>query len=242
MYRAVPYEARSSLKINRLHSSQSERQSLSDKKLNPLPTSTSSPLVADRIPTPSSVPSCTSVCTQTTDTAFALCVRCSSTHTTLMSAAAMIQGVCCSLHLPSLSSDTDWKREAELGVLNHRQWAEAMDTDLKRIEAHSLEQEEELVRLRDQLTQQKSHEEILRSDLSQLSLKHHQLEVAMSDNKKTHTAELAMYREAATAQLGEMERARKSVQEQRDQLAAKLSCVQKQKDELMTSSADIGEI
>lgn len=140
----------------------------------------------------------------------------------------------------SLSADTDWKREAELGVLQHGQWREAMDTDLNRIEVHSLEQEEELVHLREKLTQQISHEGRLKSNLSQLLLEYEQLEMAMSNSKKAHTAELDMCREAATAQLREMERAHRSVQEQRDRLTVKLSQVQVEKQELMIASADIG--
>ena len=244
-YRDVPYEARSSLKINRL---QTERRSYNDihEQSQSLEISASDNCLVtvpqSRLMTPAQPPpSHATVSTQTAETAFALCVRCYSTLFELTTAAGGLQELCNSLQVMSHMAEKNWEREAELGVLEPREWGEVMSKDLKAIKTHSLAQEKELKCLRDLLAQQKSHEEKLQSDLSCLSLQYEQLQQTVTDSKRSHTKELALYREAASGQLGEMEAACQRTEQQRERLAQQLSQVQREKEELIASSADIGE-
>ena len=258
--RCVPYEARSSLSISRLHSSQSIRQPLckdTHDHSQALTASRSSPLISlstDDTPYstlstaahslsahPKTRTTRTTVSTQTAETAFALCVRCSSTHNVLATAAGRLEELCLSLHLPSLLAETDWRYQAELGVLEPGRWEEIMASDLDAIRTQSHTQEKEWEQLKEELAQQKSLEPQLYFKVSQLSLQCELLQQIISESKKSHTGELVSCHEAAAAQLREVEAARKMTQEHCHKLEEQLTCSQREKDDLRVSLAKIGE-
>lgn len=253
--RCVPYEARSSLKINRLQSSQSCRQpSYNNEQSQPLAASTSYPCLSHSTDPHFNIvssaahslttgvktqPKCTTVSTQTAETAFALCVRCSSTQNVLVLAAGRLTELCCSLQLPSVMVETDWKSEAEMGALEPGRWGKMMASDLATIKSHSLGQGKELEALKDQLAQQES---LLQSEISQLSSQCELLQGSITESKLNYARKLAECHESASAQLSEIEAARKMAQEHSDKLEAQLTCTQKEKAELRASLADVGEL
>ena len=180
------------------------------------------------------IPNCTTVSTQTAETAFAMCVRCSSTLKTLTSTAGKLQELCHCVHVPSQLSDTDWAREAETGSLDPGKWAEGVESDLETIRTNFQTKDKELA-------DQKSREEELESKLSQMLLEVNELRERAAERERNHVKELASCREAGSAQLREAERAWRSVQEHRDRLENQLAFVKLERDKLLASSADIGQ-
>ena len=237
----VPYEARSTLKLSRIHSSQSDRQSVStdEPKAIPLTSAVQSPQPATN--RDQTEPKCATVSTQTAETTFAMCVRCSSTLRSLTLAAGRLQDLCVSLHLPSRLSKTDWEREAESGTLDPGKWGEEVETDIEAIERVSRAKEEELASLRESLAEQSSQGKMLNSQLSHLSLQLNSLQERSAESERSHVRQLSSCREAGSAQLREMEAAWIGVQGQRNRLEEQLARVQNERDKLKISSTEIGQ-
>ena len=186
-------------------------------------------------------PKCTTVSTQTAETSFAMCVRCSYTLKTLTSTAGKLQELCQSLHLSSRLSDSNWDMEAEVGTLDPGRWSEAVGSDLDAIRRAYETKEEELVSLTDTLVQQKCREEKLQSKLNHVSLQMSDLQDKAAESERNHAMELASCREAGSVGLREVEGALRSVQEHRDTLEDQLTSVKMERDKLIASSADIGQ-
>ena len=244
----VPYEARNTLRMSRIQSSQSDRHlssnhESSQPQSSPLTPLTSRSVQSQQLTTncDQTVPNCTTVSTQTAETAFAMCVRCSSTLKTLTSTAGQLQELCHCVHVPSQLSDTDWAREAETGSLDPEKWAEGVESDLETIRTNFQTKDKELAGLRDSLADQRSREEELESKLSQMLLEVNELRERAAERERNHVKELASCREAGSAQLREAERAWRSVQEHRDRLENQLAFVKLERDKLLASSADIGQ-
>lgn len=183
----------------------------------------------------------TAVATQTAETAFALCVRCLSSQAVLASAAGTLEDLCSSLQLSSLMAETDWKREAETGILDPKKWGTSMAADLTRLKSYSLAQQRELESSKDEVARQKYLYEHLQSRTTQLSLQCELLQGTVAECKRNHERELALCQESAAAQRSEMKVAQEMMKEHSNRLEDELSSVQKEKAELRTSLADIGE-
>ena len=71
-----------------------------------------------------------STSTQTTDTAFALCVRCSNTQQTLIEVAGSIATLCHEQNEKSSMAEVDWLALAKVDGLELGKWRECLKTDL----------------------------------------------------------------------------------------------------------------
>lgn len=248
IYRAVPYEARNSLRINRIQSSQSDRHLLHNTSqqshlLPQIKHIISTQCLPDQQLTNNdqTLLNYSTVSTQTTETSFALCVRCSSTLSAMTSAANRLNELCSSLQLSSVMADTDWKTEAELGTLEPERWVHEMDVDLDNIRAWSVEQLKELRSLKEMLVEKQSQEDKLKSTTSHLSTQLKRMEENIAENKKIHTQELILCRDDGAARFREMEVAQEKLQVYSEKLEEQLTQAQKEKDRLTVSSADIGK-
>lgn len=179
--------------------------------------------------------------TQTAETAFALCVRCASSQSALASAAGMLKELCRCLQLPSLMAETDWNSEAETGILEPKKWGTSMAADLARIKTYSLACQRELETFKEELEQQKSLYEDLKSTTTQLSIQCKVLERTVAESERDHMKELALCHKSASARLVEMKAAQEMIQECSNRLEEELSSVQQEKAELRTSLDDMGE-
>ena len=117
-----------------------------------------------------------------------------------------------------------------------------MVSDLNAVKRRFLAQEEEEERLKEELAEQKSHEPLLHSKISQPSLQCELLQETISESKKSRTRELASCHETAAAHLREVEAAWKRTQNRCQQLEEKLTSAQKEKGELRISLAKVGEL
>lgn len=94
------------------------------------------------------------VCTQTTDTAFALCAQCSTTQLGLMESAQLVTGLCERCDLKSKFSSYDWESLVKVGGLEIANWCESMRMDVEALDEKNcflVETVEELTSERDRL-------------------------------------------------------------------------------------------
>lgn len=138
-------------------------------------------------------------------------------------------------------AETDWKREAETGILEPKKWGTSMAADLTRIKSYLLAQQRELESCKDEVAQQKSLYEHLQSKTTQLSLQCELLEGTVTECKRDHERELVLFKESAAALRSEMKAAQEMIQERSNRLEEELSSVQQEKAELRASLAGIGE-
>ena len=78
-----------------------------------------------------------SVWTQTTDTAFALCARCSATQQTLADAAHLVTSMCEKHKLESNFSSCDWVALAKLGGMELSKWTKALQKSLEALDKNT---------------------------------------------------------------------------------------------------------
>ena len=243
----VPYEARSTLRISRIQSSQSSRHSPCTNTdepqplATPLQTSVPSPRMMTNNTTSPECSTTTAVATQTAETSFAMCVRCSTTLSALTTTAGKLRELCQSLHQPSHLSDTNWEREAEGGTLDPEKWAKAVRNDFETIRETYQTKEDILEGLRETLARQRCQEEHLQLKFSQVAQEMSALQERAVERERAHARELAACREASSVRLKEVEGVLRSVQEHRDDLNDQLTGVRMERDKLIASSADIGQ-
>lgn len=150
----VPYEAMGTLRINTLSSAGASRSmdnfkpSTAQNPLNSNPVGYSqvSPLSIEQIQQ-CIKPKCSHVSTQTTVTAFALCAKCSESHSILVNAANSLVSVVSKHGQKSIMSSTDWSAMAEVGGLELEGWMKAFDSDLGSLDAFCEKQEERISKL-----------------------------------------------------------------------------------------------
>ena len=90
-----------------------------------------------------------SVHTQTTETAFALCVRCSDTQNTLVDIAQSVSAICSKHNQRSSLSETDWESLAKVEGLDIKKWSTCFESDLNCFDSYTCclkETGEELMR------------------------------------------------------------------------------------------------
>ena len=164
----VPYEALGTMKINRLSSSVDMLSQQPSKPLSSVDTRTSvdtrSSVVVDHSKASSTVtvnsstllaPQCTSVSTQTTETGFALCVKCSDTHRALVELAQCVSEVTTSHDMTCSLGGVDWAGLASVGGLEIGRWTECFRRDLESLSGHATGLEVRVQGLREQLEGQR---------------------------------------------------------------------------------------
>ena len=89
----------------------------------------------------------TTVSTQTTDTAFALCTRCSQTQETLISVASSVSVLCHEEGLASGLAKVDWEALAKIGGMELGKWNGNLNADLCSIGKHCCRLKQTVVEL-----------------------------------------------------------------------------------------------
>ena len=89
-----------------------------------------------------------SVHTQTTETAFALCVRCSDTQDSLVNIAQSVSTVCSKHNQKSSLSQTDWEALAKVEGLDIKKWSSCLESDLSCLESYTGHLEETVEKLK----------------------------------------------------------------------------------------------
>ena len=109
------------------------------------------------------------VSTQTTDTAFALCARCSQTQETLISVASSVSVLCHEEGLASGLAKVDWEALAKIGGMELGKWNGNLNTDLCSIGEHCCRLKQTVVELELERDAHKQTVGQLESEIQQLS-------------------------------------------------------------------------
>ena len=107
--------------------------------------------------------------TQTTDTAFALCARCSRTQETLVSVASSVSVLCHEEGLASTLAKVDWEALAKVGGMELGKWNGSLKTDLSSIGEHCYRLKETIAELELERDTHKTTVGQLESEIQQLS-------------------------------------------------------------------------
>ena len=107
--------------------------------------------------------------TQTTDTAFALCVRCSQTQETLVSVASSVSLLCHEEGVTSNLAKVDWEALAKVGGMELGKWNGNLKTDLCSIGEHCCRLKETIAELELERDAHKKTVGQLESEIQQLS-------------------------------------------------------------------------
>ena len=183
-----------------------------------------------------------SVSTQTTETAFALCARCSETQNCLVSIADRVSAVC-SRHArekkPSLAA-TDWASLARVGGLEIGEWERALHDDLSTIDGYCCKLEESCTRLALQIDTQKETIESLHSEARVLTSQINSLRADWEDLRLRSEASLARSKEESARQQRELQLAVRQLEARNGELAEKLSAVREQEKHLRSRVTQLG--
>ena len=114
------------------------------------------------------------VSTQTTDTAFALCARCSQTQDTLISVASSVSMLCHEQGLTSSMAKVDWEGLAKVGGLELGKWNGNLKIDLSSIGEHCCRLKETITELELERDRHKKLVSQLEGEIKQLS---HQMDI-----------------------------------------------------------------
>ena len=133
----------------------------------------------------------TTVSTQTNDTVFALCIRCSQSQDTLISVASSVSALCHEQGLTSRLAKVDWEGLAKIGGIELGNWNGNLNSDLCSIGEHCCELHENITELelgreahKRTVGQLEGEIELLSSQMDTLQV----LGVSVSSNKvKTET-------------------------------------------------------
>ena len=107
--------------------------------------------------------------TQTTDTAFALCARCSQTQKTLIRVASSVSVLCHEEGLASGLAKVDWEALAKIGGMELGKWNGNLNTDLCSIGEHCCRLKQMVVELELEQDAYKQTVGQLESEIQQLS-------------------------------------------------------------------------
>ena len=117
------------------------------------------------------------VSTQTTDTAFALCVRCSGTQDTLLQVTDSVSALCREQDLQSSMDTVDWKALAQVDGLELSKWRRVFQSDLCVIGEHCCRMKEKVAELELERDGHKVTAGKLESEIEQLSSQMDSLQV-----------------------------------------------------------------
>jgi hypothetical protein len=119
------------------------------------------------------------VSTQTTDTAFALCARCSQTQETLVGVASSVSVLCHEEGLASGLAKVDWEALAKIGGMELGKWNGNLNTDLGSIGEHCCRLKRTIVELELERDTHKRTVGQLESEVQQLSVQMDTLQVCV---------------------------------------------------------------
>ena len=260
----IPYEAEGTLKLNHLSKPGRSLSSLVGQKTGeygdnfhglssrstsevasvstPVPNVTDSDKIHVSFQANTSRQNGVSVSTQTIETAFALCARCSETQNCLVSIADRVS-VVCSRHTqetePALAA-TDWGRLAKVGGLELGEWERALHEDLSTFDGYCCKLEDSCARLALEIDTQKEVIESLQSESSVLTSQINSLRTDSEELRQRSEASLARSKEESTRQQRELQLAVGQLEARNGELAGKLSAVREQEAHLRSCVAQLG--
>lgn len=255
----IPYEAEGTLRMNRLTMANTSRSLSSLRNEDPRDSSsriginrsmlTSTPIKEG--PPNSTIqsgareslkcaPTGVSTWTQTTETAFALCARCSDTQDCLVSIAASISDLCSKHHLCSALASTDWRDLARVGGLELSTWEGAFRKDVNNIEGYCSQLEGRAEKLA--LESDARREETARIEAESNSLRSqiHSLQSAMHEIQQKNECALTQSKETFASQLRIVEEANSREEMRNARLSEKLNGTQKQVTHFRALVAQLG--
>ncbi len=250
----VPYEALGTLRMNRLNTANSSRGMLSavggaqeDDSGGHWPKSAS---LTSFVGGPANEgttapPTCpggrgVNTSTQTVETAFALCVRCSETQICLVSVASSISQLCCECERESILAGTDWRSLAEVGGLSVAEWEGALGKDLETLKGCNRELKEKRQLLTSELSEHRETIEVLRTESELLRSELSDLHASISEVERRGELSLAETRKELSVKLTSLEEARESAEEGRRRLREALNAAQQKEAQLRSMVADLG--
>lgn len=253
MASAVPYEAEATLRMNRLsrsvcslrndgHTEQGVVTSASLSAVSSIPigeerckVDKSSNSMLHHRPPPG-----VSVSTQTTDTAFALCARCAETHTSLVSIAASLSGLCSKHQLVSTLATTDWETLASVGGLELNKWEGALERDLASVDSYCDNLANRIESLSSELAIERETIGKLEEESKLLSSQIDSLQESIEQMQRRSESSLSQSRETFAAQLRRLEVANRKQEGRSRRLAEELNAAQKQEAHLRALVAELG--
>ena len=255
----IPYEAEGTLRMNRLTMANTSRSlsSLRNEDLRdpgsgigmnrslltstPIeeesPNSTIQSGVRDSL---KCAPTGVSTWTQTTETAFALCARCSDTQDCLVSIAASISDLCSKHRLCSASGNTDWRALARVGGLELTTWERAFRKDVDSIKGYCSQLESRADKLA--LESDAHREETARIEAESKSLQSqiHSLQSTMHEIQHRNECSLAKSKETFASHLRILEETTSREEMRNARLNEELNGTQKQVTHFRALVAQLG--
>lgn len=255
----IPYEAEGTLRMNRLTMANTSR-SLSSLR-NEDPRDSSSRIGINRsmltsTPIKEESPKSTiqsgareglkcgatgvSTWTQTTETAFALCARCSDTQDCLVSIAASISDLCSKHRLCSALASTDWRDLARVGGLELSTWEGAFRKDVDSIEGYCSQLEARADKLACESDAHREETARIEAESTSLRSQIHSLQSAMHEIQQKNECSLAQSRKTFASQLRILEEANSREEMRNARLSEKLNGTQKQVTHFRALVAQLG--
>lgn len=182
-----------------------------------------------------------STSTQTTETAFALCARCSETQDTLVSIAASVSSICSKHRLGSALADTDWRALANVGGLELTHWEGAFRNDLNSIEDYCCQLKGRADRLASESNMHREATARIELESKSLSSQIHSLQSAICEIQQRNDRTLAESREMFAAHLKQLEEANSKEELRNARLREELSGTQQQVTHLRALMAELGK-
>ena len=179
--------------------------------------------------------------TQTTETAFALCARCSETQDSLVSIAASVSGICSKHHLGSALADTDWRALARVGGLELKHWEGALGEDLSSIGDYCCQLENRADQLASESSMHREATARIELESKSLSSQIHSLQSAIHEIQEKNECTLSESRETFATHLKQLEDANRTEELRNARLREELNGTQKQVTHLTTLMAQLGK-
>ena len=178
--------------------------------------------------------------TQTTETAFALCARCSDTQDCLVSIAASISDLCSKHRLCSALASTDWRDLARVGGLELSTWEGAFRKDVDSIEGYCSQLEARADKLACESDAHREETARIEAESTSLRSQIHSLQSAMHEIRQKNECSLAQSKETFASQLRILEEANSREEMRNARLSEKLNGTQKQVTHFRALVAQLG--
>lgn len=181
-----------------------------------------------------------SVSTQTTETAFALCARCSETQNCLVSIASSVSQLCTDCERGSSLAGTDWSALAGVGGLVVAEWKEALENDVVTLDGCNRELKEKCRQLDSELCEHRETIEDLKAESRHLSSELAVLQASIGELERRGEASLTETREELTGKVRALDEAREKVEAGSRRVREELNSAHQREAKLRAMVADLG--
>ncbi len=179
--------------------------------------------------------------TQTTETAFALCARCSETQNSLVGIASSISKLCTEFERESFLADTDWSSLAKVGGVVAAEWERALRKDLETLSGCNHELTHRCRQLTSEISDQWETIRVLDSGSKLLSSELNTLKESIDEVERRSEASLAATRKGFFARVKVLEEARERGEAENRRTREQLNAAQRKEAQLRALVTDLGE-